>query len=168
MVGFSLKHNAENNVRFAYVSIAYRCDREQSARYFGPELTGIAFGGMKVIAADGETPPGVDWGFKAITPDAKCEFHEIEILGHKQSLQPVLKQIRPVKDEQKITVTLELPILIKDKTLAGALVTEFGKIVDVEFNPAQLDLKLEQGNAEGGVVIKKGKFGNPEPVAAGA
>ncbi len=183
MVGFSLKHNPDNGARFAYVRIAYRATREQLVKLFGDVLELVAFGSLqvseptdaeKVAASEGEDKDAakgsVSFGYKKITPDAVCEYHEVKILGHTQKVQPVIKSITPVKDEEKVTIEIELPILIaKDKALAGSLCAEFGELVDVELNPAQRELPLTsiQGGAQPGVVIKKGRFGNPEPVASG-
>ena len=174
MVGFSLKHNPENGARFAYVKLAIAVDRGKCKEIFGDDLTRIAFGSLIVSGgSEEEGPAGVDFGYKKLEPAAICEYHEINIVGHKQSVQPVIKSIIPVKDKEEVTVLVEFPILIKkDKALAGDLVAEFGEIVDAELDPAQRELDLD-GNTNGdgagmGVVIKTGRFGNPEPVVTGA
>lgn len=173
MIGFSLKHNPENGARFAYVKLAVGVDHAQCKATFGDELTRIAFGSLVVSGGgEGEGAAGISFGYKTLTPAAICEYHELKIAGHKQSVQPVIKSIAPVKDKEEVIVTVEFPILVKDnKELSGDLVAEFGELVEVELDPAQRELDLDgkgDGNgASAGVVIKTGRFGNPEPVVAG-
>lgn len=166
MVGFSLKHNPDNGTRFAYVSIAIPCDRDRIKTLFGAELETLAFGSMVATGGDEETEAGVSFGYKKAIPSQICEFHRLDICEHTNlNVQPEVMSIAPIKDEQKVTVVIKLPILVKkDKKLAGTLATEFGELIEIELEPAQQSLPLE-GNA---VVIRRGKFGNPEPVTAGA
>jgi hypothetical protein len=169
MIGCNLKHNPENGARFAYVKIAVGCDRDRCRALFGEELKRVAFGSFTRTGGDEETPAAISFGYKQLTPDIQCEYHRIKILGHEQSMQPVIKTVRPVKDKAEIVVEIEFPILFKkDKALIGALATEFGELVEIEIDPAQRDLPLQNGNGNGtSITIKKGRFGNPEPVVTG-
>jgi hypothetical protein len=172
MVGFSLKHNPENGARFAYVKLAVVVDADACRAAFGKELKRIAFGTLVVSGGSEEDgPAGVSFGYKTLTPAVICEYHELKIAGHTQSVQPVVKSIAPIKDKEEVTIVIEFPILVKkDKALAGDLVAEFGELIEVELDPAQRELDLE-GNGNGasaGVVIKTGRFGNPDPVVAGS
>lgn len=170
MIGLNMKHNADNGARFAYVKICVGCDRDRVRELFGPELERIAFSSLVQTGGDEKTPATVSFGYKKIEPDAVCEHHELQIVGQRQNVQPVIKAIRPVKDKAEVMIDIEFPILIKkDKTLAGALATEFGEVIGVDLEPAQRELNLVKGGNNGGpgVVIKKGAFGNPEAIPAG-
>ncbi len=170
MIGLNLKHNADNGARFAYVKVAVGCDRDRVRELFGDELERIAFSSLLETGGDEETPAAIDFGYKKIDPDIICEYHELQIVGQRQNVQPVIKAIRPVKDKAEVTIDIEFPILIKkDKTLAGALATEFGEVIGIDLEPAQRELNLVEGGNNGNpsVVVKKGAFGNTEPIAAG-
>ncbi len=170
MIGLNLKHNPDNGTRLAMVKICVGCDRDRVRELFGPELERVAFSSLLTTGGDEETPATISFGYKKIDPDIICEYHELQIVGQRQNVQPVIKAIRPVKDKAEVTIDIEFPILIKkDKTLAGALATEFGEVIGIDLEPAQRELNLVDGGkgANPGVVIKKGAFGNPEPVAAG-
>lgn len=171
MVGCNLKHNPDNGARFANVKISVGVDRDRCRSIFGEALERVAFGSLVMTGGDEETPAAISFGYKQITPDFQCECHEIKILGHTQNMQPVVKAVRPVKDKAEVVVDIEFPILIgQDKQIAGAIATEFGEMVDIELNPAQRDLPLPNGNGNGkppGITIKKGAFGNPQPVVTG-
>lgn len=170
MIGLNLKHNADNGARFAYVKICVGCDRDRIRELFGPELERIAFSSLVQTGGDEETPATVSFGYKKIEPDTVCEYHELQIVGQRQNVQPVIKSIRPVKDKAEVTIDIEFPILIKkDKALAGALATEFGEVIGIDLEPAQRELNLVDGGKDSNpaVVIKKGAFGNPSAVPAG-
>jgi len=163
MTGCSLKFNPENGARLAYVKLQTICDKQQCLERFGEAMQRVAFSSMKVSTGSSEEA-GVSFGYKQITPDMICEYHNVSIANHKQNVQPVIKQITPVKGEDRVLVTLEMPFnLKKDKKIAGDLVCEFGEVVTADFEPAQQELALSQGN----VVIKKGAFGNNQAVVTG-
>jgi hypothetical protein len=169
MVGLNLKHNADNGTRLACVKLAVNCNRDRIKSLF-PELERVAFSALVETGGDEETPAAIDFGFLKTIPSVICEVHEIQIVGQRQNVQPVIKEIQPIKDKPEVRVLVEFPILIKkDKDLAGALATEFGELVDIELEPAQRELNLVDGgsSANPSVVVKSGRFGNPEPVAAG-
>lgn len=170
MIGLNLKHNADNGARFAYVKICVSCDRDRVRDLFGPELERIAFSSLIQTGGDEKTPADISFGYKKLEPDTVCEYHEIQIVGQRQNVQPMIKAIRPIKDKAEVMIDIEFPILIKkDKTLAGALATEFGEVIGVDLAPAQRELNLVEGGktADPGVVIKKGAFGNPQGIPAG-
>ncbi|KKL61821.1 hypothetical protein LCGC14_2191450 [marine sediment metagenome] len=170
MIGCNLKHNPDNGARFALVKISVGVNRDRCRSIFGEVLERVAFGSLVETGGNEKTPAAVSFGYKTITPDIQCEYHEIQILGHTQSMQPVIKAVRPVKDKAEVVVDIEFPILIKkDKAIAGAIATEFGEVIGIDLEPAQRELNLVEGGNSGNpsVVVKKGAFGNPEPVAAG-
>jgi hypothetical protein len=163
MTGFSLKHNPENGARFAHVKLAIDVDRELCGERFGSEFAKIAFGSLQVShGGEEEGAAGVSFGYKQMTPAVICEFHEVQILGHTQKVQPLIKTIVPVKDKEEVTVSIELPILIKkDKELSGALCAQFGELVEIEIDPSQQELDFDGDSENGGsVVITRGRFGN--------
>ncbi len=170
MVGFSLKHNPENGTRYANVSVAVSCDRDRTAELFGAELANLAF--SAVTQPDDKDGAAVSLGYKKLQPSAICEMHHVKICGHGPiSAQPEIVSLVPVKDDEKITATIKIPILIKkDSKLAGDLAIHFGEVIDVEFNPSQQSLNLVDGGSSQaqGVVTQRGPFGNPKPVETGA
>ena len=170
MIGCNLKHNPDNGARFAMVKISVGVNRDRCKSVFGDDLERVAFGSLVETGGDEETPAAIDFGYKSITPDIQCEYHEIKILGYTQSMQPVVKAVRPVKDKPEVVVDIEFPILIKkDAGIAGVIATQFGEMVEVELNPAQRDLPGTNGNGadKGGITIKRGAFGNPKGVETG-
>ncbi len=172
MVGFSLKHNADNGTRFANVAISVGCDQTKTKKLFGEEIAALAFGSMRTVESEGDEDEGagIQFAYKKQIPSAICEMHQISLCGHGPLMaQPEIVSITPVKGDEKVIVTIKLPILIKkDTKLAGDLATQFGELVDVDFNPVQQKLNLVEGGASEGVAIKNGPFGNPSPVATGA
>lgn len=170
MIGLNMRHNADNGARFAYVKICVVCDRDRVRDLFGAELERIAFSSLVQAGGGEKTPAMVSFGYKKIEPDTVCEYHELQIVGQRQNVQPVIKAIRPVKDKAEVTIDIEFPILIKkDKTLAGALATEFGEVIGIDLEPAQRELSLVDAGNNGNpsMVVKRGALGNPDPVAAG-
>lgn len=170
LIGVALKYDEKSGIRLATAKIAASGDREQIADHFGARLAEVAFASMRVTHPGGEAEPGVSFGYSQLKPDLVCEYHEIEIVGKTIDCQPVIKTIAPVKGEESVVVTLEIPINIaKSKTLAGALAVAFGEVIDIECTPKQKDL-FPAGTENRGpeIVVTKGAFGNPKPVAAAA
>ena len=165
MTGHAIKYNDSNGTRLVVIKIALVCDQDRTEALFGKEFSSAAFGSLVLFGGDEETPATIHFGYRSLSPAAICEVHEVKILGAVQNIQPTIKRVIPVKDRAEVIVEIEMPILIGDnKELAGSLGVSFGEVIDVEFDPAQIELDLGGNGKTPGMTIKKGAFGNPDPV----
>lgn len=162
LTGIKLSHNDDTNVRLCTVTVIVGIDEKQAKEKFGHEFWRVAFGSMDQ-RGEGEAII-TSFGYKKLTPALVCDPHVLNICSHGTlKVQPAITAIRPVKDKAEVTVEMRLPILLgESKDLAGALAINFGEVIDFELKATQMPLPL--GEAPGGVVIKKGPFGNPQPV----
>ena len=162
-----VKFYAERNVRIGTATIALKVDGPESRRLFGDEFTRVAFTGLAYSesANEEESPDGVEWNVKKLVPAFTAEIHKLHLAGHGPwSIQPVLKSITPVKDEAKVVVTIDLPMLLDNKTMAGELVMLCGEVVDVKLESSQMELPIDGTVKPAGVVMTSdGPHGNLQP-----
>lgn len=125
------KYDETSGTKTAIVTVAVGCDAPMMKKLFGAELTKVAF-----------DDDGSARGYVKLMPDFICELHDINLAGHKIKCQPVVKQLAPIEDTDCVLVTVELPLTLQNKTLAGALVDTLGTVASIECTPLQEELPL--------------------------
>lgn len=160
MTGLRFSYTASSKLRLAHCQVTKRVDKKQAQEIFDPKLVELAFATMHNEGGDegDKNSKRAVFGYSSLTPDIPCEVHQLTIAGRNGiSVQPKVMKIVPVDDEEKVDITVELPISIGvDSALAGLLATKYCEAIEIKLDASQQQLPLT-------VVKKAGAFGNPQP-----
>jgi hypothetical protein len=165
-----LRFYEETKLRMLTVTIAFPMDREQFVKRFGQEITDIIYAAFirspqLKIEVEGEPAEEGEWRVGKFEPQYNFSMHTVRLGGAGPfGVQPEFKGVYPQKGGSKVSVKIDLPLMIENATQLGALGMLAGEVVDVEFvsdKQAQVP-----GTAPPAIRKQPGRHGNLEPVRA--
>jgi hypothetical protein len=153
------KRYGETNTRMAKATLAVKVQEKEAAKKFGADFHRVAFGAMQV-----KEDKTVSFPCGVMTkPNLTMEMHEAKLFDHTFRVALEIPKITPCDDERAVVVSLVMPIEVTElkKEFFGELTCASGDVVEVEFNPVQMEIP----GTDSGMTVKRkdGKFGNPTP-----
>ncbi|MCK5642883.1 MAG: hypothetical protein KAJ19_18885 [Gammaproteobacteria bacterium] len=140
------KSNKANDGSTAEADFEVSVKRDDGGEMFGDDFDALAFSSRIVNDVDGVESIG--YLQDSVTPGKRVLFedHAVNIGGESIIAKPQMLKVVPVDGEDRAVVTLRLPIETKNTALLTELLLKVGQDVALEFDPAQLDLDLDDSN----------------------
>lgn len=155
------KKYGETGTRMARLTLQVKVKEDEAKNKFGADFYRVAFGAMQSKEGFASFPYGV-----LQKPNLMLEVHDVEIFGTKVRVSAEIPKITAVEDEPAVVMSLVLPVEVNElrKQWFGELTCNSGDVINVEFDPVQMELPGVDEDKGMRVKRKDGRWGNPTPM----